>query len=121
MAGKTHDSAVPKHIKTTEGYRVSLRRRKMIEEAFAWVKDLGRLRRLMARGLDTIKIRAHALPNCRSRIGSKDGWNAFHGEPHAGVLQRRFFPAKLEAEGDDAFSNTLLGVADPPMAWGGWR
>lgn len=84
MAGKTHDSAVPKHIKTTEGYRVSLRRRKMIEEAFAWVKDLGRLRRLMARGLDTIKIRAHALPNCRSRIASKGGWNAFHGEPRRG-------------------------------------
>ena len=49
------------HIKTTEGYRVSLRRRKMIEEAFGWVKDIGTLRRLMARGLD--KIRAHALLN----------------------------------------------------------
>ena len=28
---------------------------------------------------------------------------------HAGVLQSRFFPAKLEAEGDDAIFNTLLG------------
>jgi hypothetical protein len=27
---------------------------------------------------------------------------------HAGVLQRRFFPAKLETEGDDAIFNTLL-------------
>ncbi len=27
---------------------------------------------------------------------------------HAGVLQSRFFPAKLEAEGDDAIFNTLL-------------
>ena len=34
VAAKTQGSAVPKHIKTTEGYRVSLRRRKMIEEAF---------------------------------------------------------------------------------------
>jgi len=33
----------------------------MIEEAFGWVKDIGTLRRLMARGLD--KIRAHALLN----------------------------------------------------------
>ena len=61
VAAKTQGSAVPEHIKTTEGYRVSLRRRKMIEEAFGWVKDIGTLRRLMARGLD--KIRAHALLN----------------------------------------------------------
>jgi hypothetical protein len=27
---------------------------------------------------------------------------------HAGDLQSRFFPAKLEAEGDDAIFNTLL-------------
>ena len=27
---------------------------------------------------------------------------------HAGVLQSRFFPDKLEAEGDDAIFNTLL-------------
>ncbi|MCK2087374.1 hypothetical protein MXC99_04175, partial [Thauera aromatica] len=30
---------------------------------------------------------------------------------HAGVLQSRFFPAKLEAEGDDAIFNTLLDTA----------
>ena len=30
---------------------------------------------------------------------------------HAEVLQRRFFPAKLETEGDDAIFNTLLGLA----------
>jgi hypothetical protein len=61
VAATTQGSAVPAHIKTTEGYAVSLRRRKMIEEAFGWVKDIGTLRRLMARGLD--KIRAHALLN----------------------------------------------------------
>ena len=33
----------------------------MIEEAFGWAKDIGTLRRLMARGLET--IRAHALLN----------------------------------------------------------
>lgn len=63
VAAKTQGSAVPEPqpIKTAEGYAVSLRRRKMIEEAFGWVKDIGTLRRLMARGLD--KIRAHALLN----------------------------------------------------------
>ena len=29
---------------------------------------------------------------------------------HAGALQGRFFPAKLETEGDDAIFNTLLNV-----------
>jgi len=29
---------------------------------------------------------------------------------HAEVLQRRFFPAKLETEGDDAIFNTLLDL-----------
>jgi hypothetical protein len=61
VAAKTKGSAVPEALKATEGYAVSLRRRKMIEEAFGWVKDIGTLRRLMARGLD--KIRAHALLN----------------------------------------------------------
>ena len=32
---------------------------------------------------------------------------------HAGVLQSRFFPAKLETEGDDAIFNTLLGIEKP--------
>jgi hypothetical protein len=49
VATKTQDGAVPEQIKTTEGYAVSLRRRKMLEEAFGWVKNIGTLRRLMAR------------------------------------------------------------------------
>jgi hypothetical protein len=61
VAAKTKGSAVPSEIKVTEAYAVSLRRRKMIEEAFGWAKDIGTLRRLMARGLET--IRAHALLN----------------------------------------------------------
>ncbi len=61
VAAKTKGSAVPSEIKVTEAYAVSLRRRKMIEEAFGWANDIGTLRRLMARGLET--IRAHALLN----------------------------------------------------------
>lgn len=61
VAAKIKDSAVPEYIKATEGYAVSLRRRKMIEEAFGWVKDIETLRRLIARGLD--RIRAHVLLN----------------------------------------------------------
>jgi len=61
VAAKAKGSAVPVAVKATEGYAVSLRRRKMIEEAFGWAKDIGTLRRLMAHGLE--KIRAHALLN----------------------------------------------------------
>ena len=45
---------MPEAIKETEGYAVSLRRRKMIEEAFGWVKEIGTLGRVMLRGLDRI-------------------------------------------------------------------
>jgi hypothetical protein len=34
----------------------------------------------------------------------------------AGVPQSRFFPAKLEAEGDDAIFNTLLSVQATSLA-----
>jgi len=61
IAAKAKGSAVPEAVKATEGYGVSLRRRKMIEEAFGWVKEIGTLRRVMARGLDN--IRAHVLLN----------------------------------------------------------
>ena len=37
---------MPENIKASAGYAVSLRRRKMIEEAFGWVKEIGMLRRI---------------------------------------------------------------------------
>jgi IS5 family transposase len=61
ISAKAKGSAVPAAVKATEDYGVSLRRRKMIEEAFGWVKEIGTLRRVMARGLDI--IRAHVLLN----------------------------------------------------------
>lgn len=61
VAAKTRDSAVPEDVKASAGYAVSLRRRKMIEEALGWVKEIGMLGRIKLRGLD--KIRAHALLN----------------------------------------------------------
>jgi IS5 family transposase len=61
VAAKTQGSAVPEQIKETEGYAVSLRRRKMIEEAFGWVKEIGTLGRVMLRGLD--RLRGEVLLN----------------------------------------------------------
>ena len=52
---------MPEAIKETEGYAVSLRRRKMIEEAFGWVKEIGTLGRVMLRGLK--RIRGEVLLN----------------------------------------------------------
>ncbi|WP_454436157.1 hypothetical protein [Thauera mechernichensis] len=67
VATKTQSSAVPEHIRTTEGYRVSSRRRKIIEQDFDWVKDIGTLRRLMARGLDKIRFaRMHCSISLRT-------------------------------------------------------
>ena len=37
---------MPENIKASAGYAVSLRRRKMIEEAFGWVKEIGMLGRI---------------------------------------------------------------------------
>ena len=61
VAAKTRGSAVPEAIKETEDYAVSLRRRKMIEEAFGWVKEIGTLGRVMLRGLD--RLRGEVLLN----------------------------------------------------------
>lgn len=36
---------------------------------------------------------------------------------HAGALQGRFFPAKLETEGDDAIFNTLLGLLEKDLRY----
>lgn len=76
ISAKAKGSAVPEAVKATEGYAVSLRRRKMIEEAFGWVKEIGTLRRVMARGLDN--IRAHVLLNFAAynltRLGNLLAW-----------------------------------------------
>ena len=61
VAAKTRGSAVPEAIKETEDYAVSLRRRKMIEEAFGWVKEIGTLGRVMLRGLE--RLRGEVLLN----------------------------------------------------------
>lgn len=61
VAAKTRGSAVPEAVRETEAYAISLRRRKMIEEAFGWVKEIGTLGRVMLRGLD--RIRGEALLN----------------------------------------------------------
>lgn len=57
VAAKSKGSAIPVALRATEGHAISLRRRKMIEEAFGWAKDTGTLRRLMARELETIRAR----------------------------------------------------------------
>lgn len=75
VAVKVKGGAVPGKVKSSRGYAVSLRRRKMIEEAFGWAKDMGTLRDAMARGLDPIS--AHALLNFLvynlTRLGSLVG------------------------------------------------
>jgi hypothetical protein len=44
----------PTHTTRHEGYQVSQRKRKRIEEVFGWVKTVGMLRKTRHRGLETV-------------------------------------------------------------------
>jgi len=56
VAEKKRYSAIDQRTTTWEGYAVSLRRRKIVEEAFGWMKTVGGLRKLRHRG--EVKVRA---------------------------------------------------------------
>jgi transposase len=45
------NSAVPDEIAQTEGYAISQRKRKLIEQGFGWAKTVGSMRQVMVRGL----------------------------------------------------------------------
>jgi transposase len=59
IAAKRTGSAVPESIKATEGYAISLRKRKRIEECFGWAKTAGGFRK--TRFIGTAKVQAQAL------------------------------------------------------------
>jgi transposase len=47
-------SAVPEAIAATEGYALSQRKRKLIEQGFGWAKFVGPIRQVMVRGIKTV-------------------------------------------------------------------
>jgi transposase len=47
-------SAVPEEIAQTEGYAISQRKRKLIEQGFGWAKTVGNIRQVMVRGLERV-------------------------------------------------------------------
>ena len=47
-------SAVPEEIATSEGYAISQRKRKRIEQGFGWAKLIGNIRQVMVRGLANV-------------------------------------------------------------------
>ena len=47
-------SAVPDEIAASEGYRISVQKRKLIEQGFGWAKSVGRMRQVMVRGLKRV-------------------------------------------------------------------
>jgi transposase len=47
-------SAVPDEIAQTEGYAISQRKRKLIEQGFGWAKTVGSIRQVMVRGLKRV-------------------------------------------------------------------
>jgi len=44
-------SAVPDEIAASDGYAISQRKRKLIEQGFGWAKTVGRIRQVMMCGL----------------------------------------------------------------------
>jgi transposase len=47
-------SAVPDEIAATEGYSISMQKRKLIEQGFGWAKFIGPLRQVMVRGIKKV-------------------------------------------------------------------
>ena len=47
-------SAVPDEIAATEGYALSQRKRKLIEQGFGWAKFVGPIRQVMVRGIKKV-------------------------------------------------------------------
>jgi len=47
---KTHSSFIDERTTRHEGYEISQRRRKMVEEVFGWMKTVGVLRKARHRG-----------------------------------------------------------------------
>lgn len=48
------NSAVPDEIAQTEGYAISQRKRKLIEQGFGWAKTVGSMRQVMVRGIQRV-------------------------------------------------------------------
>ena len=46
--------AVPGHIAQSDGYRLSMQRRKRIEQGFGWIKRIGQIRQVRVRGLKKV-------------------------------------------------------------------
>lgn len=55
VAEKKRYSAIDQRTTTWEGYRVSMRRRKIVEEPFGWMKTVGGLRKLRHRGEEKVR------------------------------------------------------------------
>ena len=53
--GKTRKTSVPPEVAASDGYAISQRKRKRIEEIFGWEKTIGGLDQLMVRGLDKVQ------------------------------------------------------------------
>ena len=52
-------SAVPDEIASTEGYAISMQKRKLIEQGFGWAKFIGPIRQVMVRGIRTSTKSSH--------------------------------------------------------------
>ena len=47
-------AAVPAAIAASEGYAISVQKKKLVEQGFGWAKTVGRMRQVMVRGLKRV-------------------------------------------------------------------
>jgi IS5 family transposase len=78
VAQNTHNrrSAVPDAIAQTDGYAISMNKRKRIEQVFGWAKMVGAMRQVMVRGLAKVDqmfmltMAAYNLTRMRRLLGA---------------------------------------------------
>ena len=76
VAAKDKGSAIDGRTTRHAGYKVSIRKRKLVEEVFGWAKTVGGLRKTCLRGLE--KVKAQTLMNFAAynltRMATIFGW-----------------------------------------------
>lgn len=55
VAAKEKSNAIDARTTRHAGYKVSIRKRKLVEEVFGWAKCVGQLHKALVRGLEKIK------------------------------------------------------------------
>ena len=97
-------SAVPNEIATSKGYRVSVQKRKLIEQGFGWAKSVGRMRQVMVRGLKRVdQMFVLTCGSAQLNTDAQLGENSSAGSMRGPRSQKTGLKAQKTAEKDGQF------------------